>query len=68
MKPLIELSGVSKHYHLGEATVPALTAVDLLVRQGEFTALAGPSGSGKTTLPTSAAAGCGRYRFVSTTG
>jgi putative ABC transport system ATP-binding protein len=50
MKSLIELTGVSKHYRLGEATVPALKAVDLVVRQGEFTALSGPSGSGKTTL------------------
>ena len=47
---LIELKSVSKHYTLGEVTVPALSAIDLAVDEGEFLAIAGPSGSGKTTL------------------
>src|SRR5262249_972487 len=47
---LIELKSVSKHYTLGEGTVPALSAIDLAVGAGEFLAITGPSGSGKTTL------------------
>ncbi len=46
----IELQGVTRTYGEGEALVRALDAVDLEIRQGEFSALAGPSGSGKTTL------------------
>jgi len=47
---LIELKSVSKHYLLGQVTVPALSAIDLAVEAGEFLAITGPSGSGKTTL------------------
>jgi putative ABC transport system ATP-binding protein len=47
---LIELHSVSKHYRLGEVTIPALTDVDLAIGEGEFIAITGPSGSGKTTL------------------
>jgi putative ABC transport system ATP-binding protein len=48
--PLIEISGVSKHYGEGAARVDALRGVDLTVHKGEVVALLGPSGSGKTTL------------------
>ena len=48
--PLIEISGVSKHFGEGETRVDALRDINLTVRQGEVVALLGPSGSGKTTL------------------
>jgi len=47
---LIELSGVTRVYEMGEVDVHALRGVDLLVEKGEFTAIVGASGSGKTTL------------------
>lgn len=50
MNSLLELTHVSKSYHLGNTTVPALKSVDLALQEGEFTALKGPSGSGKSTL------------------
>jgi putative ABC transport system ATP-binding protein len=48
--PLVELTGVSRHFEVGDATVKALDGVDLVVREGEWLVVLGPSGSGKTTL------------------
>ena len=48
--PLLTLSGISKHYRVGDCEVPALRQVDLSVPAGAFMAVRGPSGSGKTTL------------------
>jgi putative ABC transport system ATP-binding protein len=48
--PLVDVRGVSKSYRRGDEVVHAVEDVDLLVREGEVTALVGRSGSGKTTL------------------
>lgn len=45
-RPIIELRGLSKQY----GSVPAVSAVDLRVAEGEFLTLLGPSGCGKTTI------------------
>jgi putative ABC transport system ATP-binding protein len=46
----VSVRGVSKVYTEGTNQVPALSNVDLDVRNGEVMLLMGPSGSGKTTL------------------
>lgn len=46
----IELKGISKIYNMADASVAALSNINLSVEKGEFMSLAGPSGSGKTTL------------------
>ncbi|MFI5317191.1 MAG: ABC transporter ATP-binding protein [Myxococcota bacterium] len=65
--PIIELRKISKIYGEGEATVAALSGIDLVISRGDFVAVMGPSGSGKSTCmnilgcldsPTS-----GSYRF-----
>lgn len=47
---IVELKGLNKVYHNGIIEVPALTDINLNIKQGEFVVFAGPSGSGKTTL------------------
>jgi putative ABC transport system ATP-binding protein len=47
---LIRTEGLSRHYAMGQATIRALSDVDLVVHRGEYVAIMGPSGCGKSTL------------------
>ena len=47
LTPVVELDGISFGYRAG---VHVLENVSLVVRAGEFVAIAGPNGGGKTTL------------------
>jgi putative ABC transport system ATP-binding protein len=47
---MMELSGISREYAVGDQIVHALDHVDLTVAGGEYVSIMGPSGSGKSTL------------------
>ncbi len=50
ISPLIELHGVTKHYHTKAGAFPALKGIDLEIYPGEFLGVVGKSGAGKSTL------------------
>ena len=50
MTPILEISGLSKHYGDGAKRTHVLKGLNLKVQEGEFIAIVGFSGSGKTTL------------------
>lgn len=45
----VTITGLTKHFGLGERTVKAVDGLDLSIRRGEIVALLGPNGAGKTT-------------------
>jgi len=47
---MYQLTGVTKRYRKGHRTIPAVTAVDLTIGDGEWLAIQGRTGHGKTTL------------------
>ncbi len=47
---IIEVERITRTFHIGELTVPALCDVSLEIERGDFVAIMGPSGSGKSTL------------------
>ena len=50
MKELIRLEKINKKHFLGENVLHVLVDIDLMITEGEFTAIIGPSRSGKSTL------------------
>jgi putative ABC transport system ATP-binding protein len=47
---MIQVTGLSKDYVMGDVVVRALRSVDATINEGEFVAIMGPSGSGKSTF------------------
>lgn len=46
---VVVLTGLERHYGVGERTVKAVDGLDLRIGRGEVVALLGPNGAGKTT-------------------
>lgn len=47
---MIELSGISRTFQVGDQQVRALRSVNLNIARGEYVSVMGPSGSGKSTM------------------
>jgi putative ABC transport system ATP-binding protein len=50
MRPVVEISHLTKSYRRGDQVVPVLRDISFSIGSGDFLALMGPSGSGKSTL------------------
>ncbi|MCA0401840.1 MAG: phosphonate C-P lyase system protein PhnL [Proteobacteria bacterium] len=53
MNPVLQVSGLSKAFHLhlhGGTRLPVVEGVDFVVHQGECVVLGGPSGAGKSSI------------------
>jgi putative ABC transport system ATP-binding protein len=48
--PLIELTGISKYYEMGQQVIKAVDGLDLTIEPNEYVVFIGSSGSGKSTL------------------
>lgn len=46
----VELTDVTKVYHMGEVEIKACDGIDFSIEKGEFVIIVGPSGAGKTTV------------------
>ncbi|HLM54762.1 MAG TPA: ABC transporter ATP-binding protein [Pyrinomonadaceae bacterium] len=49
-QPLISLEDVNKVYYTDEVETHALSAINLVINEGEYISISGPSGGGKSTL------------------
>ncbi|MCS5724083.1 ABC transporter ATP-binding protein [Herbiconiux sp. CPCC 203407] len=50
--PLLEVTGLTKHYRRGRRTTTAIEGLDFTVGEGEIVGVVGESGSGKSTVGT----------------
>ena len=49
-RALVTIRGVSQHFGVDGASLPALESIDLEIPDGQFVSVVGPSGCGKSTL------------------
>ena len=67
-EPLLQLSGIRRHFGDGERRVEVLKGIDLTITRGEMVAIVGASGSGKSTLLNILGCldqpSCGHYRVA----